>query len=61
MPRWSDSEPATQSPASIVWDATNLVDWLNVGTATESQPGIYEFIDTTTTNWPQRFYRISAP
>src|SRR5258706_3337440 len=44
-----------------VWAATNLVDWVNVGLAIESQPGLYDFLDTTTTNWPQRFYRISAP
>ncbi|MDB6111000.1 MAG: Alpha-tubulin suppressor and related protein-like protein, partial [Pedosphaera sp.] len=44
-----------------VWAATNLVDWLKVGTATELQPGLYDFIDTSTNNQPQRFYRISAP
>lgn len=44
-----------------VWAATNLVDWVNIGTATEVQPGLYDFIDATATNWSQRFYRLSAP
>lgn len=44
-----------------VWAATNLVDWIRIGTASEPQPGQYEFSDLTVTNWPQRFYRISAP
>ena len=44
-----------------VWATTNLLNWVNLGTATESSPGQYGFIDTTATNWPQRFYRASAP
>ena len=44
-----------------VWAATNLVDWLNLGPATEAQPGLYQFMDATATNWLQRFYRLSAP
>jgi hypothetical protein len=44
-----------------VWAATNLLDWVNIGTATENPPGLYNFIDSTVTNWPQRFYRLSAP
>jgi len=43
-----------------VWAATNLVDWINLGTATEFQPGQYQFMDTTVANWPQRFYRVST-
>jgi alpha-tubulin suppressor-like RCC1 family protein len=44
-----------------IWATTNLVNWLDIGTATEAQPGLYEFTDATVTNWPERFYRISAP
>ncbi|HXI73196.1 MAG TPA: LamG-like jellyroll fold domain-containing protein, partial [Verrucomicrobiae bacterium] len=44
-----------------VWAATNLVDWAKIGTASEPNPGLYEFMDAAATNWPQRFYRISAP
>jgi hypothetical protein len=44
-----------------VWSTTNLMDWVNLGPAVENQPGQYELIDLTATNWPQRFYRLSAP
>jgi len=44
-----------------IWAGTNLVIWEDLGTAVEVQPGQYEFIDATATNWFQRFYRISAP
>ena len=44
-----------------VWATTNLFDWFNLGTAGEGQPGQYQFMDATATNWPQRFYRLSAP
>jgi hypothetical protein len=47
--------------AYTVWATTNLLDWVNLGTATESPPGQYQFIDQTATNWSQRFYRLSAP
>jgi hypothetical protein len=54
---FSGSSNATYS----VWGATNLLNWLDLATATEAQPGLYQFIDATVTNWPERFYRISAP
>jgi alpha-tubulin suppressor-like RCC1 family protein len=44
-----------------VWASTNLLNWVNLGAAIESPPGQYQFMDTTATNWPQRFYRLSAP
>jgi len=44
-----------------IWASTNLVNWITLGTASESQPGQYVFMDTSVTNWPQQFYRISAP
>lgn len=44
-----------------VWAATNLVNWSNLGPATEAPPGQYQFMDMTVTNWSQRFYRLSAP
>ena len=43
-----------------VWATTNLLDWEKLGTATEPLPGEYRFTDVTVTNWPQRFYRITA-
>ncbi len=44
-----------------VWSTTNLMDWVNLGPAVENQPGQYALVDVTATNWPQRFYRLSAP
>jgi hypothetical protein len=44
-----------------VWATTNLANWELIGTATETQPGLYDFLDTAATNVPQRFYRLSAP
>jgi hypothetical protein len=44
-----------------VWSSTNLTQWQLLGTSAEFSPGYYEFFDLTATNWPERFYRISAP
>jgi alpha-tubulin suppressor-like RCC1 family protein len=44
-----------------VWSSTNLFNWIDIGTAVEAQPGLYQLIDSTVTNSPQRFYRLSAP
>lgn len=44
-----------------VWSSTNLFNWVDIGTATQVQPGLYQFMDTTETNSPQEFYRVSAP
>ena len=44
-----------------VWASADLVDWQNLGPATEILPGQYNFMDSSVTNWPQRFYRLSAP
>ena len=44
-----------------VWSSTNLFNWMDIGTATEAAPGLYQFIDATVTNSLERFYRISAP
>jgi hypothetical protein len=44
-----------------VWSSTNLTQWQLLGTSAEFSPGQYEFFDLTATNWPERFYRISAP
>ncbi len=67
---WDQGGPATgnfnlnftgdSSATYSVWATTNLVDWVDIGTAAEAQPGQYEFIDMTASGWPQRFYRISA-
>ncbi|HSY17434.1 MAG TPA: LamG-like jellyroll fold domain-containing protein [Candidatus Acidoferrales bacterium] len=54
---FSGSSNATYS----VWASTNLTSWDWVGPATEAAPGHYQYLDATTTNYPQRFYRASAP
>jgi hypothetical protein len=54
---FSGSSNATYS----LWSSTNLFNWTDLGTATEAQPGLYQFIDSSVTNSPQCFYRLSAP
>jgi hypothetical protein len=44
-----------------LWASTNLVDWDRIGTVPEPNPGQYQFLDTSATNGPQRFYRVTAP
>jgi alpha-tubulin suppressor-like RCC1 family protein len=44
-----------------VWSSTNLFNWIDLGPATEAQPGLYQFINSSVTNSPQCFYRLSAP
>jgi hypothetical protein len=51
----------TTNATYTVWATTNLSNWINLGAATESTPGQYQFIDQAAGNWPQRFYRLSAP
>jgi len=43
-----------------VWTSTNLADWTELGMAATLSNGWYQFLDSDT-NWPQRFYRASAP
>jgi alpha-tubulin suppressor-like RCC1 family protein len=68
---WNPANPGTRgfdlnfsgatNAAYTVWASTNLLNWISLGTAAESPPGQYQFIDPAATNWPQRFYRLSAP
>jgi hypothetical protein len=44
-----------------VWASTNLVNWTWLGAATQTSPGQYQFLDQSATNFPHRFYRLSAP
>jgi hypothetical protein len=37
-----------------------LTDWTVLGGVTEVSPGQYQFTDLAATNFPQRFYRLSA-
>jgi len=44
-----------------IWGSTNLTAWNWLGNAEEASPGNYQFMDLSVSNWPARFYRISAP
>ena len=44
-----------------VWGSTNLLNWEVLGTAASLSAGQFLFLDATATNWPQRFYRATAP
>jgi len=37
------------------------ISWTNVGRAIEISPGLYSFVESPTTNFPQRFYSIRSP
>ncbi len=41
--------------------STNLVTWSRLGNATQPAPGQFFFLDTSATNWPRRFYRVTSP
>ncbi len=67
---WNTSTPGAESfnlsftgslnATYSVWASTNLTDWELLGTALPQLPAQYQFNDSGATNWPQRFYRISA-
>jgi hypothetical protein len=44
-----------------VWASTNLLTWELLGPAIESKPGIFRFLDSSSPNWPQRFYKAGSP
>jgi PKD repeat protein len=44
-----------------VWASTNLVNWSLLGPAQASAPGVFQYLDTSATNWPRRFYRAQSP
>lgn len=35
--------------------------WSNLGPAVEALPGTFQFTDPGATNYPLRFYRVTAP
>ncbi len=41
--------------------ATPFTNWTQLGTAVENPAGTFKFIDSTSTNFRQRFYRILSP
>ena len=55
----------TPGASFTVLSATNvslpLSNWTVLGTATETTPGQFQFIDLQATNSAQRFYRVRSP
>jgi uncharacterized protein (TIGR03790 family) len=43
----------------VVQASTNLFDWLNI--ATNATPGLFDFSDTNSSHFPNRFYRVAGP
>jgi hypothetical protein len=41
--------------------STNLASWIRLGSASQPSPGEFFFLDTSATNWPWRFYRVTSP
>ena len=44
-----------------VQSSTNLLEWINIGSATSATNGGFEFKDLNAGGFPQRFYRITPP
>jgi hypothetical protein len=51
----------TANATYSIWASTNLATWDWLGPVPEVSPGNYQFLDTLATNWPERFYRTTAP
>jgi hypothetical protein len=54
--------PGSAGTSYSVRASTNLVNWVTLGAATQTQViGVFQFIDTQATNYSKRFYRVSIP
>ena len=51
----------TANATYSVWASTNLATWNYLGPASPVTATYYQFQDSSTTNWQQRFYRATAP
>ena len=57
----------TNTPGASNWvyattnAASPFTNWLNLGSATEMSPGLFQFTDTQATNNARRFYRVGTP
>ena len=52
---------ARSNTAWRVWTSTNLTAWSVLGSAVQSPPGVFQYNDTSATNRPLRFYRVTSP
>jgi hypothetical protein len=41
--------------------STNLANWIFIGNATNISGSLFQFSDTSATNFPYRFYRLKVP
>jgi hypothetical protein len=52
-------------PTYTVLASTNVAaplnTWVNLGPAVEAPPGMFQFTDPQSTNYPQRFYQVRTP
>jgi hypothetical protein len=44
-----------------VYASTNFLSWSSIGVATQISSGLYQFTDTTATNYLRRFYKLRSP
>jgi fibronectin-binding autotransporter adhesin len=48
-----------------VFATTNVAapwnEWIRLGSSTQLSPGLYQYTDSTATNYPQRFYKVGSP
>ena len=51
---------ATDLPYQI-WASTNIMDWSQIGTASQPLPGSFQFSGPAITNYPARFYQVRFP
>jgi uncharacterized repeat protein (TIGR03803 family) len=53
----------TGTPQALysAWASTNLVNWSRIGIATEDTPGVFEFNDSSASNFTQRYYELRWP
>jgi hypothetical protein len=45
----------------VMETSTNLVDWQALINLAAGSDGLFEFLDTSATNFPTRFYRLKVP
>ncbi|MCX6875254.1 MAG: hypothetical protein NTW21_15820 [Verrucomicrobia bacterium] len=58
---WSYSPGSTHVVLSSSDLALPIADWTELGNATETSPGHFQFTDPDAVNYPQRFYRVRSP
>jgi hypothetical protein len=44
-----------------IWASTDLLDWSQIGIASQPSAGAFQFNDLAATNYPARFYQVRLP